>query len=75
MKPHTVKINIAGAWANLVFVAPKRLGEVKAACESLALVHLGPIAFKVVDGETGATLEQFSNPPRAGQPHGWHTPR
>lgn len=75
MKPLQIKVNVAGSWANLVTVAPKRLGEVKTACEQLAAAHLGPISFKVVDGDTGTTVEKLSQPPRAGEPHGWYTPR
>lgn len=75
MKPLQIKINVSGSWANLVSCAPKRLGEVKAACEQLAAAHLGPVAFKVIDGDTGRTLEQFSHPPRASEPHGWYVPQ
>lgn len=75
MKPYTAKINIAGSWANLLTFSPSRLGEVKAACEQLASANLGPIAFKVVDGDTGNTVQQFTQPPRSGEPHGWHEPR
>jgi hypothetical protein len=75
MKPLQIKVNTSGSWANLLGFAPARLGEVKAACEQLAAAQLGHIAFKVVDGETGQTLEQFSSIPRAGEPHGWYAPR
>lgn len=75
MKPLQIKVNVAGSWASLVTVSPKRLGEAKAACEQLAAAHLGSIAFKVVDGDTGDTVEKFSQPPRANEPHGWYTPR
>lgn len=75
MKPYQIKVNVSGSWANLVSVAPKRLGEVKAACEQLAVAHLGPIAFKVIDTDRGLTIEQFSNPPKAGEPYGWYQPR
>ena len=72
MKPYQIKVNVSGSWANLVSVAPKRLGEVKAACEQLATAHLGAIAFKVIDGVSGLTIEQFSSKPRAGEPFGWY---
>lgn len=75
MKPLQIKVNVSGSWANLLTFSSSRLGEVKAACEHLASAQLGPIAFKVIDGDTGATVEQFTQPPRAGEPHGWHTPR
>lgn len=75
MKPLQIKVNTAGSWANLVSFAPTRLGEVKAACEQLAAHHLGPIAFKVIDGDTSQTLEQFNSIPRAGEPHGWYAQR
>lgn len=74
MKPLQIKVNVAGSWASLVTVSPKRLGEAKAACEQLAAAHLGSIAFKVVDGDTGDAVEKFSQPPRAGEPHGWYRP-
>lgn len=75
MRPLQIKVNVSGSWANLVSCAPKRLGEVKVACEQLATAHLGPIAFKVIDTDRGITVEQFSNPPRTGEPYGWHAPR
>ena len=75
MKPLQIKVNVSGSWANLVAVSPKRLGEVKAACEALAAAHLGPISFKVVDNDQGITTEQFSHPPRTGEPHGWYVPK
>lgn len=75
MKPYTAKINTAGSWANLLTFSPSRLADVKAACEQLASAMLGPIAFKVIDGDTGNTVAQFSQPPRPGEPHGWHEPR
>ncbi|MFN4325211.1 MAG: hypothetical protein ACK4FP_04925 [Azonexus sp.] len=75
MKPLQIKVNVSGSWANLVTCSPKRLGEVKAACEALAAAHLGAISFKVVDNDQGITTEQFSQPPRAGEPHGWYIPR
>lgn len=75
MKPLQIKVNVSGSWANLVSFAPNRAGEVKAACELLAAHHLGPIAFKCIDGDTGQTLAQFSSIPRAGEPHGWYAPK
>lgn len=73
-KPIQIKVNVSGSWANLLTCSPSRLGEVQAACEQMASAHLGTIAFKAIDGDTGRTVAQFINRPKAGEPHGWHAP-
>lgn len=75
MKPLQIKVNVSGSWANLRPVRQSAWVKSRPPARRSLPLHLGAISFKVVDNDQGITTEQFSQPPRAGEPHGWYIPR